>query len=599
MMHANKFHELQRMTKEKEPKKIELTDAEVASLRERIKNRKMTDEDFVLFEQVLLFMLWIQRQLERFKLTTNKLRKIIFGSKTEKGSGSCPKKDNQASGQNAPDPDVPEGSSVPESAAPSNEKQNLIEDTQSINAKPKAKGHGRMSADAYEPDEIIRVNLTSLQAGDPCPTGCGGKLYQPDDDPGGIIRVKGQSCAHVIRYEFERLRCTLCGEVFRAAPPTDFPPEKYDPYFKANLVMQKYFMASPFYRQERYQQLLGFPLKDSTQWDLVESVADCVYPVLSVLEQLAANGTHLNHDDTRVKILDIIRANKLDPDKQRKGTFTTCVFAQSGDHKICLYYNGIKHGGENVTDVLEKRDKNLPPIIRMCDALSANVPSALKTILCHCLVHGRRKFTDIEAFFPEECSDVIDQLALVYKYDAEAKKQNMTAEERLAHHQKWSTPVMEALKIWMQSQFDERRVEPNSALGGAIRYMQKHWTELTRFLSVSGAHIDNNLVERALKLAIRTRKNAMFHKSLHGAFVAGLLLSLIATCELTGKNPVRYLVALQEHKSDVFKHPDLWLPWNYESTLMALQNTALKCVSNQAEYLCASGPPDKVKFAAG
>ena len=158
---------------------------------------------------------------------------------------------------------------------------------------------------------------------------------------------------------------------------------------------------------------------------------------------------------------------------------------------------------------------------------------------------------------------------------------------------------MEALKIWMQSQFDERRVEPNSALGGAIRYMQKHWTELTRFLSVSGAHIDNNLVERALKLAIRTRKNGMFHKSLHGAFVAGLLLSLIATCELTGKNPVRYLVALQEHKSDVFKHPDLWLPWNYESTLMALQNTALKCVSNQAEYLCASGPPDKVKFAAG
>ena len=105
----------------------------------------------------------------------------------------------------------------------------------------------------------------------------------------------------------------------------------------------------------------------------------------------------------------------------------------------------------------------------------------------------------------------------------------------------YSAPVMEALKIWMQSQFDERKVEPNSALGGAIRYMQKHWAELTKFLSVSGAHLDNNLVERALKLAIRTRKNAMFHKSLHGAFVASLLLSLIATCELANKNPVHYL----------------------------------------------------------
>lgn len=66
---------------------------------------------------------------------------------------------------------------------------------------------------------------------------------------------------------------------------------------------------------------------------------------------------------------------------------------------------------------------------------------------------------------------MIDQLALVYKHDDEAKEQNMTAEERLAHHQKWSAPVMEALKIWMQSQFDERKVEPNSALGGAIRYV--------------------------------------------------------------------------------------------------------------------------------
>jgi len=168
-MCANKFHGSQWMAKEKEPKKIELTDAEVVSLRERIKNRKITDEDFVLFEQVLLFMLWIQRQLERFKLTTNKLRKIIFGSKTEKGSGYRPKKENQASGLNVPGSDLPEDPSVPEPAAANDEKQinNTLEHSQSINAKPKAKGHGRMGADEYEPDEIIRVSLTSLQAGDP------------------------------------------------------------------------------------------------------------------------------------------------------------------------------------------------------------------------------------------------------------------------------------------------------------------------------------------------------------------------------------------------------------------------------------------------
>jgi len=573
MICANKIDGSLWMAKEKQPKKIELTDAEVVSLRERIKNKKVTDEDLAILEQVLLSMLWIQHQLERFKITAHKLRQIIFGSKTEKGFNSRSKKENPLPDKNTSDTALQEDSSMPE--APSNDEQaikNSIESPQPVSDKPK--GHGRIGADEYEPDEIIHVRHLSLKYGDACPSGCGGKLYQPDENPGSVIRVKGQPCAHVVRYDFDKLRCALCGAVFAAEAPSDFPPQKYDAYFKANLVIQKYFMASPFYRQEQHQKLLGFRLPDSTQWDLTESVADCAYPIFNVLEQMAANATHANHDDNRVKILDVMRANKLEPDKKRKGMFTTCIFAQAGNFKICLYYSGVKHGGENLSALLEKRDKDLPPIIQMCDALSANVPAALKTILCHCITHGRRKFTDIEAFFPLECGHVIEQLALVYKYDAEAKAQNMTADDRLMHHQTYSAPVMEALKVWMQAQFDERKVEPNSALGGAIRYMQKHWTELTKFLSVSGAHLDNNLVERALKLAIRTRKNAMFHKSLHGAYVASLLLSLIATCELANKNPVQYLIVLQEHKSDVFKHPNLWLPWNYESTLMSLQQVA-------------------------
>lgn len=575
----------------KQPENIELSDAEVALLRERIKNKSITDEDLIIFDKILSFMLWIQHQLARYKITANKLRQMIFGSKTEKNKKLRSDNehlldDKKASDLSAIPSDIASVSyenqelnadsdlSSPLAIIPSSNECQLnqpIESDSSNGKEIKPKGHGRMRADQYKPDEIIYVRHTALKAGDPCPTECGGKLYQPNDTPGGIIRVIGQPCAHIIRYEFDRLRCSLCGDTFVPEAPPDFPPEKYDPYFRANLVIQKYFMASPFYRQERYQKLLGFRLPDSTQWDLVESVADCAHPVFNVLEKMAANGTHMNHDDTTVRILDVMRANNLDPQKKRKGMYTTCIFAQAGEYNICLYYSGIKHGGENISAVLEKRVKDLPPIIQMCDALSANVPATLNTILCHCLTHGRRKFTDIETFFPQECSYVIEQLALVYKHDAETKEKGMTSDERLAYHQTHSAPVMDALKVWMQRQFDERTVEPNSALGSAIRYMQKHWAELTRFLSVSGAHIDNNLVERALKLAIRTRKNAMFHKSLHSAFVASLLLTLIATCELAGQNPVHYLIALQKYKSDVFKHPDLWLPWNYESTLINRQ----------------------------
>lgn len=62
---------------------------------------------------------------------------------------------NATSGQNALDPDLPEDPSIPEPAAPSDEKQinNSLEHSQTMNAKPKAKGHGRMGANEYESDE--------------------------------------------------------------------------------------------------------------------------------------------------------------------------------------------------------------------------------------------------------------------------------------------------------------------------------------------------------------------------------------------------------------------------------------------------------------
>ena len=62
---------------------------------------------------------------------------------------------------------------------------------------------------------------------------------------------------------------------------------------------------------------------------------------------------------------------------------------------------------------------------------------------------------------------------------------------------------MEALKHWLAQQFEERNVEPNSSLGKAFAYFLTHWQTLTRFLQVENAPLDNNIVERALKLAIR------------------------------------------------------------------------------------------------
>jgi transposase len=78
--------------------------------------------------------------------------------------------------------------------------------------------------------------------------------------------------------------------------------------------------------------------------------------------------------------------------------------------------------------------------------------------------------------------------------------------------------------------------------------------------------MSNNLAERALKLFIRQRNNSLFYKSTHSAYIASVLTSLIATCLYAGINAVEYLVALQEHRADVWADPAAWLPWAYASS---------------------------------
>jgi len=199
----------------------------------------------------------------------------------------------------------------------------------------------------------------------------------------------------------------------------------------------------------------------------------------------------------------------------------------------------------------------------MCDALSRNVSPEFKTILSHCLSHGRRGFVEIAADFPQECRQVIESLGEVYRCDAQCKAQGLTPEARLRAHQAQSGPVMKSLQLWMQEQLDLKNVEPNSGLGEAIQYMLKRWDTFTLFLRQAGAPLDNNIAEQALKMAIMHRKNSLSYKTSRGAQVGDLFMSLIHTCRLAAVNVFDYLTAVQKNEFQVRAQPELWLPWNY------------------------------------
>ena len=98
--------------------------------------------------------------------------------------------------------------------------------------------------------------------------------------------------------------------------------------------------------------------------------------------------------------------------------------------------------------------------------------------------------------------------------------------------------------------------------------MIKHWPELTRFLKVPGAPLDNNICEQGLKRAIMHRKNSLFYKTEHGAFIGDMFMSLIHTCDLMKINPFDYLTTLLKNAAKLRHNPSLWMPWNYKTALI-------------------------------
>ena len=195
------------------------------------------------------------------------------------------------------------------------------------------------------------------------------------------------------------------------------------------------------------------------------------------------------------------------------------------------------------------------------------LPAGVEILLANCLAHGRRQFVDVAENFPNECRYVLEMLGQVYLHDAEARERSLTPEDRLRLHQGHSRPVMDKLHAWLEAQLAERRTEPNSGLGQAIGYLLRHWKPLTLFLRQAGAPLDNNIVERSLKRAVLHRKNALFYRTLNGAQVGDLFMSLIHTCQLCGANSFDYLIELQRHAQELAARPSEWMPWNYRETL--------------------------------
>ncbi len=519
----------------------------------------LSEQQYRLLEGVLATFVFVMLKLQNAKTSIKRFQRMLFGARTEHKRNVI---EVAAVGAVARD------SAVIDGARPAEGVQQARPPEPS--PKPPQPGHGRNAAQAYSGAPIVQCEHDELASGDRCPQCDKGRVY--DSPPRTLVKVVGQAPLGATVYRLQRLRCRLCDAIFTAALPAAVASlPKYDASCAAMIALLRYGNGLPHFRLEGLQASLYVPLPDATQWDIVSKAVPGPRAAFQELIRQAAQAPLLHSDDTPMKVLSLMAARaKAEADGVKpvaRAINTSGIVAVLEQHKVVLFFTGHDHAGKNMARVLAHRAEALQPPMQMCDALASNIAGDFAAILCNCLTHGRRQVVDVVEHFPESAGHVIEVLAKVYEHDATCRKDQLSPEQRLAFHQQHSQPIMDGLHSWMSEQFEQRLIEPNCGLGKALNYLTRHWDALTQFLRKAGAPLDNNLCEQALKRAIIHRKGSLFFKTLSGAEVGDIYMSLIHTCRLCDVNPFEYLKALQHNVQDVSSHAALWLPWNYREQI--------------------------------
>ena len=240
---------------ETEPTCIELKQDELDQLITEIKKSSLSEKSKDLVVKALSSFAWLTLQLEKNSLSLKKLKRLFFGSKTEKEKkpkGSSKSPDDKGSEASKD----PSSEKEPEPDKPKEPKPD----------KPKVPRHGKNGQANFTNAEKVNIPHPFLNAQDPCPECEEGRLY--DYPPAAVLRIVGQAPLSAKIFELARRRCGSCQELFTAPLPEEAGPERNHASAKAMVAVLNYGSGMPFYKLEGLQKNMETPVPDSTQFDM-------------------------------------------------------------------------------------------------------------------------------------------------------------------------------------------------------------------------------------------------------------------------------------------------------------------------------------------
>ena len=303
----------------------------------------------------------------------------------------------------------------------------------------------------------------------------------------------------------------------------------------AHIMVQKYVMYSPLYRQEQEMKRAGLKLSRQTMSNWVLRASDLwLKPIYDELHKQLVRRTVLHADETTVQVLQ-------EPGKSASSKSYMWLYRTGGDaeYPIVLYDYKPNRKPENAKEFLQDFTGWLH-----ADGYPGYHTLPEQKRIVGCMAHARRKFNEALNVLPmEERANSTATTGLAYcdkLFYLEDRFAGLSAKERYGKRQEQAKPVLDAFLAWANTQ--RAKVAPKSALGKALYYLLEQQQYLIRYLEDGRLEISNNRAERSIKPFVMGRKNWLFCNTPAGAQSSAVIYSLVETAKECDLDPYAYLL---------------------------------------------------------
>jgi transposase len=469
-------------------------------------------------------------EIEHLKLVIAKLRRMIFGTSSEKVSREIEQLELKLEEL---------------------ETQQAERVTASPQTSPPAKARPIRRP---LPEHLPREVHTHLPAEDACPD-CGGELRKLGEDVSEILE-RVPATYKVIRHVRVKMACSKCDVIVQAPAPSR-PIERglAGPNLLAHVLVSKYADHLPLYRQSEIFAREGVDLDRSTLADWVGAASYLLAPLIDQIRKHVLSATKIHADDTPVPVL-------------------APGMGKTKTARLWTYVRDDRPAGQDLSPAVwfaytpdRKGEHPRRHLSNFTGILQADGYAGFhhlyeggKIVEAACWAHVRRKFCDILAANGSAiATEAVQRIGALY--DIEREIRGRPADLRCQIRQARAGPLIEELHRWLNTTLT--KLSRKSDTAAAIRYALSRWRALTRYLDDGRIEIDNSAAERALRTVALGRKNFLFCGSDAGGDRAAAVYSLLGTARLNGLDPELYLPRVLEQIAD---HPinriHELLPWN-------------------------------------